>query len=231
MLLFKLSALIGTCTLLTQIRAQSLLSAISTYPELTEFSSLLTSNPVLATSLLSSAASAPKTLLIPNNNAFLTYQTTTGVSLPTTLQNATSSSLFEQVLKYHTLNGSYAAASFAPEKGVTIPSLLTGETYNNRSSGSALNSASAGQKDGQVVFIASDTGSSTFTVRARQLGSEAAFVQSGLGRKVNLTATEGVWDGGLFHIVDGYVDFLSRLLFSSLTACARAGQTKLIELG
>lgn len=193
MLFLQLTAFFGTLHLAS---AQSFLVAIQSYPQLSQFAALLTTNPTIATGLLSVSASAPKTLLVPNNNAFLTYKASTGLEVA-----STEKGLLQDTLNYQTLNGSYTAQSFSEPKGVTIPTLLTGETYNNRSAGSALSSASAGQKDGQVVFVSAQKGTSGFTVR--QLSSDGALVRSGLASDVSLTTTEGVWDGGRFHIIDG----------------------------
>lgn len=170
-------------------QAQSFLAAISTYPQLSNFSSLLTTNPDVATGLLSFSASSPQTVLVPNDDAFLNYQAATGQEI-----TSSATDLLQKVVQYHTLDGSYSAESFSPQEGVTIPTLLTDETYNNRSAGAALSSVGAtgasGGKNGQVVFIAPQTGS-TFTIR--QLSSEGAFVQTGLAARVNLTAVDGVW--------------------------------------
>jgi hypothetical protein len=84
-----------------------------------------------------------------------------------------------------------------------VPTGLTGPTHN-RMAGDALISSSAitGNNNGQVVFIAPNTTSTSF--KARQLTAPGAFVQSGFGHQVNLTTLDGTWDGRRFHIVDGY---------------------------
>lgn len=66
--------------------------------------------------------------------------------------------------------------------------------------------ASTGNHNGQVVFIAPNTTSTSFS--PRQLGSTGAYVQSGLGHQVNLTTIDGIWDGGMFQIIDGYLPLL-----------------------
>lgn len=175
--------------------AQSLLQALSTYPELTQFSNLLSTNPSLASGLLS--ADAERTVLVPNNKAFAAYQQQTGQGL-----GAASAEVLRPFLQYHVLDGSYDASSFKPNRGVTIPTLLTGEVFNNRSAGAALSSfaASSGDDDnnGQVVFAA-----------PRQSGP--VYVQSGLAQQVNLTTTNGTFEGGRFHIIDGLVLSFSQL--------------------
>jgi uncharacterized surface protein with fasciclin (FAS1) repeats len=182
------------------VQAQSFLRAISAYPQLSNFSSLLSTNPTLAESLISFSASAPQTVLVPDNGAFLSFERATGQSVPDSPPDD-----LQPIIQYHILSGLFTAQDFAAPEGITVPTGLTGPTYNNRSAGAALSSvgATTGSHDGQVVFIASKTSSTSFTVR--QLSSPGAFVQSGLADQVNLTAIDGSWDGGRFHIVDGFV--------------------------
>ena len=178
--------------------AQSLLKAISTYPQLSNFTSLFNSNPALASLLLSISPDAPQTVLIPDDDAFQRFQNSTGQSIASQPQD-----YLQALITYHILNGNLTSQDFLHPKGITVPSGLTGPTYDNRTAGSALESsgASTGNHDGQVVFIAPNTTPTSF--KARQLGSAGAYVQSGLGHQVNLTAIDGVWDGGYFQIVDG----------------------------
>jgi Fasciclin domain len=181
-------------------QAQSFLIAISAYPQLSNFTNLLMTNPGLASSLLSFSASTPQTVLVPDDNAFLSFQQSTGQSFSNQSQD-----YLQAVGQYHILNGNLTSQDFLHAEGITVPTGLTGPTYNNRTAGDALISSGAttGNHDGQVVFIAPNTTSTSFS--ARQLGSGGAYVQSGLGHQVNLTAIDGVWDGGAFQIVDGYI--------------------------
>jgi hypothetical protein len=98
----------------------------------------------------------------------------------------------------------FLLGTFSTRRGVTVPTGLSGPTYDNRTAGDALISSSAitGNNDGQVVLIAPNTTSTSF--KAGQLTAPGAFVQSGLGHQVNLTTLDGTWDGGRFHIVDWY---------------------------
>jgi hypothetical protein len=180
-------------------QAQSFLKAISAYPQLSDFTNLLTTNPGVASSLLSFSASAPQTVLVPDDNAFLSFQQSTGQPFSNQSQD-----YLQAVGQYHILNGNLTSQDFLHAEGITVSTGLTGPTYNNRTAGDALISSGAttGNHDGQVVFIAPNTTSTSFS--ARQLGSGGAYVQSGLGHQVNLTAVDGVWDGGVFQIVDGY---------------------------
>lgn len=183
------------------ISAQPFLKAISAYPQLSNFTGLLSSNPGLASGLLSFSASSPQTVLVPDDSAFQKYEQVTGKSISASPQED-----LVPVVQYHSLAGLFTGDDFAAPAGITIPTGLTGPVYNNRSAGAALSSvgASTGNHDGQVVFIAPQNTSTSFTVR--QLSSPGAFVQSGLAQQVNLTAIDGEWDGGKFHIVDGFVN-------------------------
>lgn len=181
-------------------QAKSFVEAISAYPQLSNFTSLLNSNPSLAQPFYSISSSAPQTVLVPDDNAFTQYQQSTGQPF--------SSQPYDYILnviKYQLLNGNLKTQDFLHPAGLTVPTGLTGPTYDNRTAGSALISSSAqtGNHDGQVVFIAPNTTSTSFS--PRQLGSAGAYVQSGLGHQVNLTLIDGVWDGGFFQIMDGYV--------------------------
>jgi uncharacterized surface protein with fasciclin (FAS1) repeats len=179
-------------------QAQSFLKAISAYPQLSNFTSLLKANPGLATSLLSFSASVPQTVLVPDDNAFLNFQKSTNQTFSSQPQD-----YLQTVTQYHILNGNLSSQDFLHPAGITVPTGLTGPTYDNRTAGDALISSSAitGDNNGQVVFIAPNTTSTSF--KARQLTAAGAFVQSGLGHQVNLTTLDGTWDGGRFHIVDG----------------------------
>jgi len=182
------------------IRALSFVQAISAYPQLSNFTSLLNSNPKLAQQFYSFPSSAPQTVLVPDDNAFLAFQGSTGQSFANQPFD-----YIQNVINYQLLNGNQKSQNFLHLAGATVPTGLTGPTYDNRTAGSALISsgASTGNHDGQVVFIAPQTTSTSFN--SRQLGGPSAvYVQSGLGHQVNLTAVDGAWDGGLFQIIDGY---------------------------
>ncbi|RDW57500.1 hypothetical protein BP6252_13760 [Coleophoma cylindrospora] len=184
------------------VRAQSFLEAIGAYPQLSNFTSLLTDYPVLASSLLSASATSPQTILVPDNTAFLNYENLTGIPV-----SAVPTTDLAPVIQYHILSGLLKSHNFAAPQGITIPTSLVGQKYDNRTAGAALSSVGAtnGNHDGQVVFIVPKTNDSTTTLLVRQLSSAGAVVQSGLGQQVNLTAIDGTWDGGSFHIVDGFL--------------------------
>jgi len=179
--------------------AKSFVEAISDYPELSNFTSLLNSNYGLASIFYSISPTAPQTVLVPDNNAFESFQKSTGQAFASQPYD-----YIQNVINYQLLNGNLKSEDFGHPAGITVPTGLTGPTYDNRTAGSSLISsgASTGKHDGQVVFIAPSTTPTSFN--SRQLGLKGAYVQSGSGRKVNLTAVNGVWDGGVFQIVDGY---------------------------
>jgi len=166
---------------------------------------LIKSNPTVASSFLSASALSPQTVLVPEDNAFLSFQKSTGQSFFDASRNYQI-----PTIQYHILNGNYSTQDFQRQEGITIPTALTDELYNNRTGGDEMRSSSAktGNTDGQVVFIAPDSASTTLQVR--QVASPGAYAQSGLGNQVNLTSVSGVWDGGSFYTVNGYVCLVTR---------------------
>jgi hypothetical protein len=180
-------------------QALSFIEAISAYPQLSNFTNLLKTNPGLAAPFNSFSPSAPQTVLVPDNDAFLSFQNSTGYPF-----GSEPYAYIQAVISYQLLNGNLSTQYFLQPSGVTVPTALTGPMYNNRTAGSGLvSSVSTGNPDGQVVFIAPDTTPTVFN--PRQLSSPLAYVQSGVDDQVNLTTIDGVWDGGMFQIVDGYM--------------------------
>lgn len=192
--------------------AQTLLEVVSKIPALSNFTSFYTANKLIANSLFSNQSLYPITVLIPNDNAFAAYYSQHGVSLmdlsPETLL---------PLIQYHTLVTSLSKDNFSTSDsgsgsgGATIPTLMDTPEYNNRSVGTALATKFGGPQraKGQVVFIKPNSGSSTSKSRfllSRQDSASSSSIRSGLSSNVNLTAlddTEGTWEGGRFHIIDG----------------------------
>lgn len=81
--------------------------------------------------------------------------------------------------------------------------------FNNRTAGGALGSTGADGDvhNGQVVFFQAKAGGSKNSIRfvLRQLSDPTVNAQGGLGHQINLTAVDGVWDGGFFQIVDKFL--------------------------
>jgi uncharacterized surface protein with fasciclin (FAS1) repeats len=191
-----------------QSSAQTFLSAISQVPTLSNFTAFYSSNEQFASAFFSNTSLYPITVLVPNDDAFAAYLQQTGVLL--------TQVPFETLLtliQYHTLvsnlsNENFTSGTGGLGSGLTTPTMLVNEQYNNRSAGSALASNFGGpeRSKGQVVFITnSDTGTSTKLRLSRQAGSAEAHVRSGLSSTVNITTLdeEGVWEGGRIHIIDG----------------------------
>lgn len=180
--------------------ARSFLEAISTYPELSNFTTFYASNINLANLLFGNPSIYPITVLVPNNNAFASYQADNGSPL-TSLPTEELLSL----IQYHTLISNLSTTNFTMDSGLTAPTLLTKEEYNNRTVGPALAAQFGGteRSDGQVVFIKSEDSSGTRRFVLRQGGIGSTAIRSGRDSDVNLTVLEeGIWDGGRFHIVD-----------------------------
>jgi uncharacterized surface protein with fasciclin (FAS1) repeats len=205
--IFKMSNISILCRVIVLVsffaamaEAQSFLTAISQFPQLSDFTTLMYDNPGLAGALLTSNASSLTqiTVLVPDNSAFDKLEAKLGAPVGSlTVQQ------LEPILQYHLLVGKLTTNNFTVQNGTTVPTLLTGPKYNNRSAGAALGSSGASNDphNGQVVFIqATSPKSKRFIVR--QLTSPVATVQGGLGHQINMTAVDGYWDGGVFQIVD-----------------------------
>lgn len=180
--------------------AQSFLTAISQFPQLSNFTTLMYDNLGLAGALLTSNATSLTqiTVLVPDNSAFDKLEVSLGAPI-----GSLSVPQLEPILQYHLLVGKLTTNNFTVQNGTTVPTLLNGPKYNNRSAGAALGSSGAANDphNGQVVFIeATSAESKRFIVR--QLASPIATVQGGLGHQINMTAVDGYWDGGVFQIVD-----------------------------
>lgn len=183
-LCIALSALsIATC-----VNSQTLLEAISEFPELSNFTDLMNNNPDLAGALLTSNASSltgQSTVLVPDNSAFTKLSALYNVSM-----GSLSTEQLEPYLSYHLLVGLVTSENFTAPEGVTIPTYLTGPTYNNRSAGEGLGSSGADGDlhNGQVVFFQAKSGSSsgngTKRFVLRQLQNPTVNAQGGLGHQI-----------------------------------------------
>jgi uncharacterized surface protein with fasciclin (FAS1) repeats len=204
--------------------AQSFLESISSDSSLDQFRSLLTSNPTLA-SLLTFNSTSKVTVLVPSNAAFDQYQATYGVdisSLPTSELTA--------ILQYQILNGQYTLANLVGE--LVVPTYLTGQQYNNRTAGPGINVIAAGHsantsQSGQVVILNSNnTSSSGGKMAVRQSGVGGVTVVSGLDTEANLTITDGLWENGVYQIINQFLTLpescTSSLLQKNLTGLSTA---------
>lgn len=164
--------------------SQSLLDAISGYPELSNFTALMTDNPALAGALLTSnrsSLSGPSTVLVPDNSAFTKVSALYNVSM-----QSLSIEQLEPYLQYHLLVGQVTTENLTAELGVTVPTFLTGPQYNNRSAGTALGSDDTDNSDthdGQVVFLQAESNKGGGRLTMRQL-ENPVYAQGGLGQQI-----------------------------------------------
>jgi hypothetical protein len=100
--------------------------------------------------------------------------------------------LLSNTLSYHILAGGLTYSSFDRPRGLTVPTLLTGELYNNRSSGVNLASSFGPGANGQVVLV-QKTSDGYVQVQASRL-------------HVNLTGLDKTWTGGYIQMVDKIFD-------------------------
>lgn len=189
-------------SLLSVASGQTFLEAISQYPQLANFTTLMNTNPGLAGALLTSNATSltRTTVLVPDNSAFDKLQALLGVPV-----GSLSVAQLEPVLNYHVLVNELTTDNFTVANGTTQPTFLTGPLYNNRSAGAALGSSGAegDPNNGQVVFIeAKDEAVPERRFTVRQLPQPGVEVKGGLGHIINMTSVDGQWDGGVFQIVD-----------------------------
>lgn len=167
------------------VQAQTLLEAISVYPQLSNFSALLQDNPSLAGALLTSNGSSltsEVTVLVPDNSAFT--KVAVAYNLPI---NQLSIQQLEPYLQYHLLAGQFLSSNLTAPAGVTVPTFLEGPMYDNRSAGAALGSpgADSDTNNGQVVFLQAKTASSSGTrLVVRQLENPTVNIQGGLGHQI-----------------------------------------------
>jgi uncharacterized surface protein with fasciclin (FAS1) repeats len=189
--IYSLSYAVGTS-------AQSFFAAISQYPQLSNFTAFYRDKFPVASLLLTNSSSESHTVLVPNNDAFTNYERDHGYSVV-----ALSTAQLETLIQYHVLVGSLTSTNFSESKGLTAPSLLVGEQYDNRSAPAALSSSFGNNSvNGQVVFISSGLQSSKNKFLVRNSGTQSLKVRTGLSSDVNLIALDGVWDGGRFHMID-----------------------------
>ena len=165
------------------VSSQTLLEAISNLPELSNFTALITDNPNIAGALLTSNAlllRGQSTILVPDNSAFTKVSALYNMSM-----SKLSLEQFEPYISYHLLVGQVKSENFTAPEGITIPTYLTGPTYNNRSAGEGLGSSGADGDvhNGQVVFFqAKSSGTQRFILR--QLQNPTVNAQGGLGHQI-----------------------------------------------
>jgi hypothetical protein len=184
----QVSAVLLYLSCATGTTAQSFFNAISQYSQLSDFTVFYANNFAQASQLLTNSSTESHTVLVPSNDAFANYERDNGYSI-----TALPVAELEALIQYHVLVGSLTTANFSGSRGLTSPSLLVGEQYNNRTVGAALlsNFSNPAAGDGQVVFIQSGLQSSSKKLLVRQMGLQSLYVRSGLSSDANLTVLDG----------------------------------------
>ncbi|KAH0536743.1 hypothetical protein FGG08_006415 [Glutinoglossum americanum] len=196
----KLPSLLLLTALFRLARSQSFIDAISAFPQLSSFASFLNNNTTYAATLLNVTRS--QTILVPSNSAFTEYRNVTGHSIeslgPDTVQ---------RILQYHTLNATLKsgdlAGGAAAQRGVVVGTQLVDKRYNDRGKWGNSNIKSPGQ----VVYISPASAGKTrrsLELATRQ-GSATTTVGTGAGSSTTMNIIDGVWDGGIFQIVDHFL--------------------------
>src|SRR5207248_5008938 len=101
-----------------------------------------------------------QTVLVPNNDAFIKYQQTTGHSIGSLSPNTT-----RNLLQYHTLNTSLTSAILAKQQNMVVSTQLVDEKYNSRGGADDTNL----DTNGQVVYISTTESNQTFHVRQKTM--------------------------------------------------------------
>lgn len=194
----------------------SLATAIANYTDLTQFAQLLVNYPDFLSVIVPPNATGPVTLLIPNNAAFAKAQNASGGVSVLDFGLDRLVTIFE----YHVVVARLTSANFtapAAANGLTVPTMLKTEQFNNRSAGADLTSLFGADATGQVIFFSRDPIQDRVAKRGapmrlsirqglssgggNDLGASVSL-RSGLASTVNLTAVDGSFDGGTFQVVD-----------------------------
>ncbi|PGH29058.1 hypothetical protein GX50_08190 [[Emmonsia] crescens] len=170
--------------------AESLADALSGYPALSQFRSLLQNKPNVARLLTGDFTDSQRfTFLVPSDDAFTAYRTANGGSDIADIPNPE----LEAILKYHILSRSLLSAQLltAPPNRLVIPTELIEEKYNNRTAGPALEvqNETGDNSDGQLVIMSLQSAADS---QKRQ--QEELDVLSGLHISVKMTLLDGEWD-------------------------------------
>ncbi|KAK0648150.1 FAS1 domain-containing protein [Cercophora newfieldiana] len=165
--------------------ASDLSAALAQYPSLSNLRQLVNQQPTVINTLFGNNKNF--TLLAPSNEAFSSFASSHDRSLP-----SAEPDLLKNTLSYHILAGGLTYSNFDGPRGITVPTLLTGELYNNRSSGVSLAANFGPGANGQVVLI-------------QKQSDGYVQVQASL-LQVNLTALDKQWSGGYIQMVDHVFD-------------------------
>ena len=185
--LSRASAAVALLALASAQVEQSLSSSISQYPSLSLFRSLLKAAPDDFDTVLTKK-STNITILIPTDDAISKYLSSSGVSDISELKPDDIQTFFA----YHVMAASLKASDFENPDGITVPTLLQGQQFNNRTAGTGLQQAFGKDADGQVLFASmkKDTGKRR---SKRDLNGPSVTLRAGLAQDVEMTAVDGEW--------------------------------------
>jgi hypothetical protein len=176
-ILAMLSITLSIAVFAASTAAQSLVEATANFSQLSDFRKLLQAFPSLEPQPNNTASKY--NVLAPSNDAFARYLETTG----TAVQNLPVDVL-TNIFLYHTLDGQ-PFDKLNDEGDVLANSELKADIYNHRNG-----------SEGQVVFVTKNQAATDNT-------PATAVLESGAGKKVNLSLVNDEWDAGSFQIVDG----------------------------
>lgn len=180
----KLLSVVHFFVATTAVQAQSLLNATARYPQLSNFTELLSTFPDLAAGLLTNISTGPsrQTILVPSNDAFDSYQRQRGASV-----SSLSSSDVGNILNYHTLQGALSSSDIQQPNGLVSETALRNSTYARRE-----NATDAGDSLPQVVYLSSTETATGRKIKARQISALSSVdVRSGQGNEIELEQTPG----------------------------------------
>lgn len=170
-------------------------TTIAKYPELSQFGKVLNDNPSL-TSVFPANTTHGITLLVPNNDAFEKLYNETGVSI-----EGVGNKRLVSILKYHIMMANLTSQNFTDSRGLTVPTLLREEQYNNRTAGPALvDKYGKDPAQGQVVYISKDP-INPAKLRVRQNTSNVSL-RGGLGSVASIEPVNAQWSLGYIQITD-----------------------------
>ncbi|EON99880.1 putative beta-ig-h3 fasciclin protein [Phaeoacremonium minimum UCRPA7] len=170
-------------------------TTIAKYPELSQFGKVLNDNPSL-TSVFPANTTHGITLLVPNNDAFEKLYNETGVSI-----EGIGNKRLVSILKYHIMMANLTSQNFTDSRGLTVPTLLREEQYNNRTAGPALvDKYGKDPAQGQVVYISKDP-INPAKLRVRQNTSNVSL-RGGLGSVASIEPVNAQWSLGYIQITD-----------------------------
>ncbi|KAJ9422847.1 transforming growth factor-beta-induced ig-h3 [Fusarium oxysporum] len=177
--------------------SENLAGAIADYDSLSLFRSLLGAAPQVLVETLSSQGSNV-TILIPTNNAIKSYLKDSSISDVTELNQT----MLQVFFSYHTMAASLSSTDFDVSRGLSVPTLLKSEEFNNRTAGPQIQSQFGNNADGQVVF-ASRVGKGK---RANgDISGAIVNLRAGEEQNIKMTAVDGSWgekNASRFQIVD-----------------------------